>query len=238
MISSLSMPCRYTDVMPRLLWPSWRWMTISGTPSREFDGMGVAEPAAVRVVASGVHDGDDLLHLRGIGRTAKALIARRSTRPALKPGIVAGDRRRPTRSSNSSSMTPPRARDCKPKDRPSRPAASSADAESGLPLKSRSSDEPAVAAALPTCLDAVPSEGLAQTPARHTLRSAGSTCETFAGRRRSCAQRPPVPDDARALSSLDTRAAPLEATRDARPRPGSTMGAARPARTPIRRRAR
>src|SRR5215207_6002858 len=22
------------DVMPRLVWPSWRWMTISGTPSR------------------------------------------------------------------------------------------------------------------------------------------------------------------------------------------------------------
>jgi hypothetical protein len=21
-------------VMPRLVWPSWRWMTISGTPSR------------------------------------------------------------------------------------------------------------------------------------------------------------------------------------------------------------
>ena len=34
MISPLSMPWRYTDVMPRLLCPSWRWMTISGTPSR------------------------------------------------------------------------------------------------------------------------------------------------------------------------------------------------------------
>jgi hypothetical protein len=33
MISAWSMPCRYIDVMPTLLWPSWRWMTISGTAS-------------------------------------------------------------------------------------------------------------------------------------------------------------------------------------------------------------
>ena len=44
MISALSMSCRYTEVMPRLLWPSWRWMTSSGTAvAREFDGMGMAE---------------------------------------------------------------------------------------------------------------------------------------------------------------------------------------------------
>src|SRR5215210_4252130 len=29
--------------MPRLLCPSWRWMTISGTPSRQLDGVGVAQ---------------------------------------------------------------------------------------------------------------------------------------------------------------------------------------------------
>jgi hypothetical protein len=34
MISALSIPCRYTDVIPRLACPSWRWMTFSGTPSR------------------------------------------------------------------------------------------------------------------------------------------------------------------------------------------------------------
>src|SRR5919201_1400863 len=43
MISALSMPCRYTEVMPRLVWPSWRWMTISGTPSRHLDGVGMAQ---------------------------------------------------------------------------------------------------------------------------------------------------------------------------------------------------
>jgi hypothetical protein len=32
--SVLSIPCRYTDVTPRSAWPSWRWMTFSGTPSR------------------------------------------------------------------------------------------------------------------------------------------------------------------------------------------------------------
>ena len=32
------------EVMPRLLFPSWRWMTISGTPStRHLDGVGVPE---------------------------------------------------------------------------------------------------------------------------------------------------------------------------------------------------
>jgi hypothetical protein len=34
MISALSMPSRYTDVIPRFACPSWRWMTLSGTPSR------------------------------------------------------------------------------------------------------------------------------------------------------------------------------------------------------------
>jgi hypothetical protein len=29
--------------MPRLLWPSWRWITISGTPSCALDGVRVAE---------------------------------------------------------------------------------------------------------------------------------------------------------------------------------------------------
>ena len=33
MISALAMPCRYTEVMPRLACPSWRWITTSGTPS-------------------------------------------------------------------------------------------------------------------------------------------------------------------------------------------------------------
>jgi hypothetical protein len=38
-----------------------------------------AQPAAVRVVTGGAHNGDDLLHLRWIGRVAQTLVARRST---------------------------------------------------------------------------------------------------------------------------------------------------------------
>ena len=33
MISALSIPWRYTDVIPRCACPSWRWMTTIGTPS-------------------------------------------------------------------------------------------------------------------------------------------------------------------------------------------------------------
>jgi hypothetical protein len=33
MISALSMPCRYIDVMPRLVWPSWTG--VSGVKSAE-----------------------------------------------------------------------------------------------------------------------------------------------------------------------------------------------------------
>ena len=125
-------------MMPRLLWPSWRWMTISGTPSRASstawacrswcrarvaarpspavhadlatpsslaatDEHGTAalieiglskrqrflnaqpgspqdhyqptQPTTVRVVTGGVHDGDDLFHLRRIGRIAQTLVA-------------------------------------------------------------------------------------------------------------------------------------------------------------------
>jgi hypothetical protein len=97
--------------MPRLLWPSWRWMTISGTPSRASStacacrsssalaaadeqraaavieiGFGgaegfldaqpgapedhdqAAETASVGAVASGAHDGDDLLDLGWVRR--------------------------------------------------------------------------------------------------------------------------------------------------------------------------
>jgi hypothetical protein len=44
MIWALSMPCRYTDVMPRFAWPSCRWMTLSGTPfASHLDGMGVPQ---------------------------------------------------------------------------------------------------------------------------------------------------------------------------------------------------
>jgi hypothetical protein len=34
-ISVLSIPRRYTEVIARSAWPSWRWMTSSGTPSRD-----------------------------------------------------------------------------------------------------------------------------------------------------------------------------------------------------------
>jgi hypothetical protein len=44
MISAVSIPSRYTDVTPRLTWPSWRWITLRGTRSRAIStGMGVAK---------------------------------------------------------------------------------------------------------------------------------------------------------------------------------------------------
>jgi hypothetical protein len=45
----------------------------------------------------------DLLHSGRIGRVAQTLAARRPT--GMEAGIVAGDRRRPARSSNSSDVT-------------------------------------------------------------------------------------------------------------------------------------
>jgi hypothetical protein len=53
-----------------------------------------AQPAAVRVVTGGAHDGDDLLHLRRIGRKAQILVGWRSTR--VEPG-----HRRPRSTSTS-----------------------------------------------------------------------------------------------------------------------------------------
>ena len=43
MISALSIPCRYTAVMPRLVWPIWRWIPGRGTPSHQLEGVGVAQ---------------------------------------------------------------------------------------------------------------------------------------------------------------------------------------------------
>jgi hypothetical protein len=63
--------------------------------------------AGVGVIACGVHDGDDLLDRGRLGRVAQALVVRRSA--SMKPGTVAGERRRPARSSNGSDMVPPQA---------------------------------------------------------------------------------------------------------------------------------
>jgi hypothetical protein len=63
-----------------------------------------AQPAIVRVTTDGAHNGDDLLDLRRIGRMRSPLLPGR--RPDWNPGIVAGDRRRPARSSSSLDMTP------------------------------------------------------------------------------------------------------------------------------------
>ena len=49
MISVLSIPRRYADVIPRSACPSWRCMTSSGIPSwRHLDGVGVPELVRVR----------------------------------------------------------------------------------------------------------------------------------------------------------------------------------------------
>ena len=40
MISSMSIPCRWMLVVPRLAWPSWRWMTFKrDTLAGELDGV-------------------------------------------------------------------------------------------------------------------------------------------------------------------------------------------------------
>jgi hypothetical protein len=59
-----------------------------------------AKSPAVRVVAGRAHHRDDLLNLRRIGRIPNALVARRTA--GVRSGIVAGERRRPARSSNNS----------------------------------------------------------------------------------------------------------------------------------------
>ena len=68
----------------------------------------VVVASSVRVVAGRAHDGDDLFDFGRIGGIAETLV--RGGRPAWKPGIVAGDRRRPARSSGISDIAPPRAR--------------------------------------------------------------------------------------------------------------------------------
>jgi hypothetical protein len=54
-----------------------------------------AQPPAVRGVAGGAHDGDDLFHLRRIRRVAQTLVARRST------GVKSGHGRRRSTSAST-----------------------------------------------------------------------------------------------------------------------------------------
>src|SRR4051794_40750262 len=78
MISALSMPWRYTDVMPRLLWPSWRWMTTSGTPSWA-SSRGVRVAQLVRGKAAPDASGRrGVAQLRASGRDRPAPAARRT----------------------------------------------------------------------------------------------------------------------------------------------------------------
>src|ERR671935_2804460 len=94
--------------MPRLVWPSWRWMTISGTPSRAISTAwawrsrcgakrrrtpasratrrsSVRAAAAVDTVAGVAHHGDDLPDRRWVGGVAYFLVARRPARGELPP---------------------------------------------------------------------------------------------------------------------------------------------------------
>jgi hypothetical protein len=75
-------------------------------PSSPQDHDQPAQAAAVRVVAGRAHDGDQLFHLGRIGRITQTFVV--GDRPAWKPGMVPGDRRRPARSTSSSDMSPPR----------------------------------------------------------------------------------------------------------------------------------
>ena len=77
----------------------------AGRASQDHDE--ASQPLAVRAVAGHARHGDDFLHLGRIRWIAEALLC--GGRPAWNPGMVAGERRRPTRSSNSSDMAPPRA---------------------------------------------------------------------------------------------------------------------------------
>jgi hypothetical protein len=81
---------------------------LDAQPGSPHDHDQSAKATAVRRVAGSAHDGDDLFDLRRIGRVTQALIAWSVT--GVDSGIVAGDRRRPARSSRSSDMIPPRAR--------------------------------------------------------------------------------------------------------------------------------
>ena len=64
----------------------------------------------MRAVSGGAHDGNDFFDLGRVGRVAPTLVVW----PAWNPGNVAGDRRRPARSSRSSDMTPTLARGTNP----------------------------------------------------------------------------------------------------------------------------
>jgi hypothetical protein len=85
-----------------------RQRLLDAQPGSPQDHDQAAQPAAMRVVSRGTHDGDDLLHPWRIGRIAQTLL--RGGRPPWNPGMVAGDLRRPARSSSSSDVRPPRVR--------------------------------------------------------------------------------------------------------------------------------
>jgi hypothetical protein len=61
---------------------------LNAQPGSPQDHDQSTQPTAVRVVAGGAHDGDDLFHLRRIGGIAQSLVVRRSA------GVESRHRRR------------------------------------------------------------------------------------------------------------------------------------------------
>src|SRR5215207_6958374 len=84
-----------------------RFLDAQPGPPEDDDQATQASP--VRAVAGRAHDGDDLLNFGRIGGIAETLF--RGGRPAWKPGMVAGERRRPARSSSISDIAPPQGRE-------------------------------------------------------------------------------------------------------------------------------
>jgi hypothetical protein len=64
--------------MPRLLWPSWRWMTISGTPfARQLDGVRVPELVRREASAHSSREGGPA-HIRSGGFAGPVATTRRT----------------------------------------------------------------------------------------------------------------------------------------------------------------
>jgi len=81
---------------------------LDAQPGPPEDHDETAEPAAVHAVSGGVHDGDDLLDLRRMGRVAQTLVTRRAA------SVESRHRRRRTASTSTVELwlghDPPRAR--------------------------------------------------------------------------------------------------------------------------------
>ena len=107
-ISVLSIPRRYTEVIARSAWPSWRWMTSSGTPEQYVSlAFGRAAGQAGIAVSMGSRGDayDNAVAETFFATLKKELVNRRSWHPGSSCSPPCSNTSRP--STTASVVTPP-----------------------------------------------------------------------------------------------------------------------------------